>query len=74
MRPRVGQGWFGTSAYRQLVVGILFGAAFLVLDGSSTASQVWEGAPPSYLPVGLALALLLCVEERGMCPRCSSRA
>jgi len=55
-----GQDWFGTSAYRQLVVGILFGAAFLVLDGSSTASQVWEGAPPSYLPVGLALALLLC--------------
>jgi diguanylate cyclase (GGDEF)-like protein/PAS domain S-box-containing protein len=59
-----GHGWFGTSAYRHLVLGILFGAAFLVLDGSSTASQVWEGAPPSYLPVGLALALLLCGGRR----------
>ncbi len=38
----------------------LFLAAFLILDGSSTASQHWVGAPPWYLPVGLSLAVLLC--------------
>src|SRR4029077_20727213 len=53
-------GWLGALAYRQLLLGVLFGAAFLILDGSSTASLGWEGAPPSYLPVGLTLALLLC--------------
>lgn len=59
-----GHGWCGTAAYRHLVVWIVFGAVFLMLDGSSTASQGWEGAPPSYLPVGLALALLLCGGRR----------
>ena len=38
---------------------IIFVALFLVTDGSSTASQAWEGAPPCYLPVGLSLALML---------------
>jgi len=56
----LGHGWPGALAYRQLLLGVLFGAAFLILDGSSTASLGWEGAPPSYLPVGLTLALLLC--------------
>lgn len=55
----LGHGWLGALAYRQLLLGVLFGAAFLILDGSSTASLGWEGAPPSYLPVGLTLALLL---------------
>ncbi len=55
----LGHGWPGALAYRQLLLGVLFGAAFLILDGSSTASLGWEGAPPSYLPVGLTLALLL---------------
>src|SRR6202163_3340258 len=59
-----GTGWLGTSASKQLLLGILFGAAFLILDGSSTASLSWEGAPPSYLPVGLTLALLLCGGRR----------
>ena len=56
----LGHGWPVALACRQLLLGVLFGAAFLILDGSSTASLGWEGAPPSYLPVGLALALLLC--------------
>ena len=55
----LGHGWLRALAYRQLLLGVLFGAAFLILDGSSTASLGWEGATPSYLPVGLALALLL---------------
>jgi diguanylate cyclase (GGDEF)-like protein/PAS domain S-box-containing protein len=55
----LGHGWLGALAYRQLLLGVLFGAAFLILDGSSTASLGWEGAPPSYLPAGLTLALLL---------------
>jgi diguanylate cyclase (GGDEF)-like protein/PAS domain S-box-containing protein len=45
--------------YKQLLLGLLFVAAFLILDGSSAASQGWEGAPPWYLPVGLTLTLLL---------------
>ena len=57
-------GWLGALAYRQLLLAVLFGAAFLILDGSSTASLSWEGAPPSYLPVGLTLALLLCGGRR----------
>src|ERR1700732_4720311 len=60
----LGQGWLGALAYRQLLLGVLFGAAFLILDGSSTASLGWEGASPSYLPVGLTLALLLCGGRR----------
>src|ERR1700730_7895000 len=60
----LGQGWLGALAYRQLLLGVLFGATFLILDGSSTASLGWEGAPPSYLPVGLTLALLLCGGRR----------
>ena len=57
-------GWLGALAYRQLLLAVLFGTAFLILDGSSTASLSWEGAPPSYLPVGLTLALLLCGGRR----------
>src|SRR4029077_13084784 len=60
----LGHGRLGALAYRQMLLGVLFGAAFLILDGSSTASLGWEGATPSYLPVGLALALLLCGGRR----------
>jgi diguanylate cyclase (GGDEF)-like protein/PAS domain S-box-containing protein len=60
----LGHGWLGALAHRQLLLGVVFGAAFLILDGSSTASLGWEGAPPSYLPVGLTLALLLCGGRR----------
>ena len=60
----LGYGWHRALAYRQLLLGVLFVAAFLILDGSSTASLGWEGAPPSYLPVGLTLALLLCGGRR----------
>lgn len=45
---------------RQLLLEAAFVAVFLILDGSSTASRGWEGAPPWYLPVGLVLPLLLC--------------
>lgn len=55
-----GLHWRDIPLYKQLLLAALFIAAFLVLDGSSTASQGWEGAPPLYLPVGLSLALLLC--------------
>ena len=43
-----------------LLSGISALVAFLLLDRSSAASQAWAGAPTWYLPVGLALALLLC--------------
>jgi diguanylate cyclase (GGDEF)-like protein len=52
--------WHGAPLYKQLLLALIFLAAFLVSDGSSTASQGWEGAPPCYLPVALSLALLLC--------------
>ncbi len=51
--------WRKISLYKQLLLGIFFIAGFFASDGSSTASQSWEGAPPWYLPVGLTLALLL---------------
>jgi diguanylate cyclase (GGDEF)-like protein/PAS domain S-box-containing protein len=51
--------WRDVPLYRQLLLAIFFVAAFLISDGSSTASQAWEGAPPWYLPVGLSLVLLL---------------
>ena len=50
--------------YRQLLLAVLFIVAFLLFDGSSTTFQKWEGAPSWYLPVGLALALLLCGGRR----------
>jgi diguanylate cyclase (GGDEF)-like protein/PAS domain S-box-containing protein len=56
--------WRDIPLYRQLLLGLLFVGAFLILDGSSTASQGWEGAPPWYLPVGLTLPLLLCGGRR----------
>jgi diguanylate cyclase (GGDEF)-like protein/PAS domain S-box-containing protein len=74
-RPERGEPWSNATAveawhwreiplYKQLLLGVLFVAAFLILDGSSTASQGWEGAPPWYLPVGLTLTLLLCGGRR----------
>jgi two-component system sensor kinase FixL len=44
---------------KQLLIAAIFVAAFLLTDGSATASQGWEGSPPCYLPVGLSLALML---------------
>ncbi|MGH9743118.1 MAG: response regulator [Candidatus Acidiferrum sp.] len=44
---------------RRLFFAAIFFSAFLLSDGSSTASRAWEGAPPWYLPVGLSVALLL---------------
>jgi diguanylate cyclase (GGDEF)-like protein/PAS domain S-box-containing protein len=46
-------------ACKRDVLGILFFLLFLASDGSSAVSQAWEGAPPTYLPVGLAVAMLL---------------
>ncbi len=51
--------WNRHAIYKQLLLSIVFLTLFLVCDKSSTASWVWEGAPAWYLPVGLALALLL---------------
>ncbi len=45
--------------HKELLLAVLFLVAFVLLDGSSTASQAWEGAPDCYLPVGLCLTLLL---------------
>ncbi|HXJ12671.1 MAG TPA: response regulator [Candidatus Limnocylindrales bacterium] len=50
--------------HKQALVATIYVALFLVTDGSSTASQGWEGAPPCYLPVGLSLALMLCGGRR----------
>src|SRR6202041_1931360 len=52
--------WRAIPLHKQLLLGLLFLAAFLISEGSSAASQGWEGAPPWYLPVGLSLAILLC--------------
>jgi PAS domain S-box-containing protein len=62
--PDPAHGCLGAPLYRQLLLGIFFIAAFLISDGSSTASQAWEGAPQWYLPVGMTLALLLCGGRR----------
>lgn len=48
------------SLWKRLLLAALFLGAFLALDGSSTASQHWQGAPPWYLPVGLSLAVFIC--------------
>lgn len=56
--------WQDVPLRKQLLLGIAFAAAFLLLDGSATASQWWEGSPPWYLPVGLSLALLLGTGRR----------
>ncbi|HUO26787.1 MAG TPA: EAL domain-containing protein [Candidatus Aquilonibacter sp.] len=52
--------WKEISLFKRYLLSVLFMIAFLILDGSSTTAQRWEGAPPWYLPVGLSLALLLC--------------
>jgi diguanylate cyclase (GGDEF)-like protein/PAS domain S-box-containing protein len=54
-----GWDWHDIPLYKQSLLGVLFVAAFLISDGSSTAAQAWEGAPPWYLPVGLTMALLI---------------
>jgi len=46
--------------HKKLLLMAIFITAFLLSDGSSTASLIWEGAPSWYLPVGLSLALMLC--------------
>ena len=51
--------WRGLQVYKQAILSVVFLALFLVTDGSSTATQAWEGAPPCYLPAGLTLGLLL---------------
>ncbi len=55
-----GQSWNRAPLHKQLLLAAVFLAAFLLLDGASSASQAWEGAPACYLPVGLTLAVLLC--------------
>jgi hypothetical protein len=52
--------WSRSSFFKQLLLGAAFLAAFLLLDGSATASEAWEGAPGCYLPLGLTVMLLLC--------------
>jgi integral membrane sensor domain MASE1 len=51
--------WHEASLAKQLLFAAIFLTLFLLLDGSSQVSQAWEGAPPCYLPVGMAVALLL---------------
>jgi signal transduction histidine kinase/integral membrane sensor domain MASE1/ActR/RegA family two-component response regulator len=59
VRPEL-PNWSRAPLHKQLLLAVVFLVAFLLLDRSSTASQSWAGAPTWYLPVGLALALLLC--------------
>jgi signal transduction histidine kinase/DNA-binding response OmpR family regulator/integral membrane sensor domain MASE1 len=54
-----GPSWHEALLPKQLQFALVFLGLFLLLDGSSQASQTWEGAPPCYLPVGLAAAVLL---------------
>src|SRR5437773_1229929 len=54
------QGKDSLTIHKQALLATIYVALFLLTDGSSTASQAWEGAPPCYLPVGLSLALMLC--------------
>ena len=54
------ENWCAAPLRKQFVLATIFLGLFLITDGSSTASQGWEGAPPCYVPVGLAIALLLC--------------
>ena len=63
-----GQSWNRAPLHKQLLLAAVFLAAFLLLDGASTASQAWEGAPACYLPVGLTLAVLLCGGLRYVAP------
>jgi len=50
--------------YKKGLLAIFFFLLFLITDGSATASQSWEGAPPTYWPVGLVVALLLYAGPR----------
>ena len=61
--PRfVQDGWKRFAIYFLFCIGFIL--IFLTTDGSSTASQGWEGAPPCYLPVGLSVALFLVAEKK----------
>jgi signal transduction histidine kinase/DNA-binding response OmpR family regulator/integral membrane sensor domain MASE1 len=51
--------WSRDTVYKQLLLSIVFLLSFLLSDVASTASRTWQGAPAWYLPVGLALALML---------------
>jgi len=51
--------WSRETVFKHLLLSIAFLVLFLASDLSSTASSTWQGAPAWYLPVGLALALLL---------------
>jgi signal transduction histidine kinase/ActR/RegA family two-component response regulator len=48
---------------KYVVAAAGFIVLFLMTDGSSTASQGWEGAPPCYMPVGLSVALFLAAPK-----------
>jgi len=49
----------GPKVCKKILLGVLFFVLFMVSDGSSAASHAWEGAPPSYWPIGLSVAVLL---------------
>ena len=50
---------YGSRWNTRVLLAILFFLLFMVSDGSSAASQAWEGSPPTYWPVGLSVALFL---------------
>jgi signal transduction histidine kinase/CheY-like chemotaxis protein len=54
--------WVPVISHVLVLIG--FVVAFLMTDGSSKASQGWEGAPPCYLPVGLSVALFLTAKKK----------
>jgi signal transduction histidine kinase/ActR/RegA family two-component response regulator len=58
----VPEAWSVSAKYALVFVG--FTIVFLMTDGSSTASQSWEGTPPCYLPVGLSVAFFLSAKKR----------
>jgi PAS domain S-box-containing protein len=58
--PSESFNWSRAPFAKQALLGLIFLGAILLLDSASTASQMWEGAPTWYLPVGLIVGLLLC--------------
>ena len=52
--------WGRGLRYRELIVQLVFWAAYIFLDRASIEFRVWTGTPAWYLPAGLTLAVLLC--------------
>jgi hypothetical protein len=57
--PKTAPNWGAAPLWKQAVVALVFLAVFLLVDGYAGPAEQCDGAPTWYLPVGLAVALLL---------------